>query len=511
MYKLVIIDDEPLIRQGLRAIIDWSSYDIELCGEADNGIDGLRLCQEQKPDLAIVDIKMPGLNGLQVIEQSKKLGLHIDFIVLSGYSEFAYAQKATEYGVRCYLLKPIEQTEMIQKIKLFREEWKDRYKEKEELKEARSLLMEQKIIQLMTGDSVIGTKEDEKHAAAYLHLPWHSYVILLVDNEGRDMEPGELNGLVGSVRAWLQGSDINGIAFVFRRYICILAEKVNVQDLRDGILAAAQQYGLNLVVTVGEQVDKLLKIKDSFESAYSVMKDKFFMEKTDGFVIAQSRKEPAQSLPSGDALKHFAEEAASAICLGSHADILRIVSSAESWMLSLGWQENQIKASYIALYTEITSILFQMDDKMKAVFPTLQKTVEGIEGKMMLPALRLYIEELLHDLLQQWGKEKKNNNFANIVAYIHTHFASELKLESLAEQFHYNRTYLGKLFKTQTGISFNAYLDQVRIDKAKLLLAGGAKVYEAASLVGYSSVDYFHLKFKKIVGIAPSVYREKWR
>ncbi len=125
MYKLVIIDDEPLIRQGLRAIINWSSYDIELCGEADNGIDGLRLCQELKPDVAIVDIKMPGLNGLQVIEQSKKLGLHIDFIVLSGYSEFAYAQKATEFGVRCYLLKPIEQTEIIQKIKLFREEWKD--------------------------------------------------------------------------------------------------------------------------------------------------------------------------------------------------------------------------------------------------------------------------------------------------------------------------------------------------------------------------------------------------
>ncbi|MNR07935.1 HTH-type transcriptional regulator YesS [compost metagenome] len=90
---------------------------------------------------------------------------------------------------------------------------------------------------------------------------------------------------------------------------------------------------------------------------------------------------------------------------------------------------------------------------------------------------------------------------------IHRHYQENLKLEALADVFTYSSAYLGKLFKNSTGLSFNSYLDKVRIGKAKELLDQGCKIHQAASEAGFSDVDYFREKFKKIEGISPSEYR----
>jgi len=113
MYKVLIVDDEPLVREGLKTIIDWQKYGFEVCALASNGLQALAMAIDYKPDLILVDIKMPGLSGIELIQQLRKEKQDYKIFVLSGYSDFNFAQKAMNNGALAYLLKPIDENELI--------------------------------------------------------------------------------------------------------------------------------------------------------------------------------------------------------------------------------------------------------------------------------------------------------------------------------------------------------------------------------------------------------------
>ena len=113
MLKIMIADDEDKICQLIYKLIDWSSMRMEVIGIAHNGIEALDLAKEYHPDIAITDIRMPGLDGLEFIEKAKEVDPNLEFIIISGYQQFEYAKKAIKYGVSDYLLKPIKKEELI--------------------------------------------------------------------------------------------------------------------------------------------------------------------------------------------------------------------------------------------------------------------------------------------------------------------------------------------------------------------------------------------------------------
>ena len=113
MFNLIIADDEPRIRRGLRNCIDWTSLDVEVSGEAENGKQALSMIIKQQAQLLITDIRMPEMDGLELIEAIYSLKLNISVAIISGYSDFSYAQQAIRFGVTDYLLKPIEEDELI--------------------------------------------------------------------------------------------------------------------------------------------------------------------------------------------------------------------------------------------------------------------------------------------------------------------------------------------------------------------------------------------------------------
>ncbi|NLO40950.1 MAG: response regulator [Ruminiclostridium sp.] len=111
MYKVFLVDDEPSVTEGLKIMIPWKDFDFELCGEASNARDALEKIEELRPHLVITDIRMPQKNGLELIQEIRKLGLAVEFIILSGFSEFSYAQQAIRSQVFHYLLKPLDKDE----------------------------------------------------------------------------------------------------------------------------------------------------------------------------------------------------------------------------------------------------------------------------------------------------------------------------------------------------------------------------------------------------------------
>ena len=120
MYKLLIVDDEEIEREGMARLIDWEKYGVSLVGTAWNGIEGLEKIRTLSPDIVLTDIKMPGMDGIELIQKTRKEMPWVEFVVLSGYGEFEYTSKAMEQGIRYYLMKPCDEPhilEVLEKVK----------------------------------------------------------------------------------------------------------------------------------------------------------------------------------------------------------------------------------------------------------------------------------------------------------------------------------------------------------------------------------------------------------
>ncbi|MCA0757368.1 response regulator transcription factor [Paenibacillus sp. N4] len=511
MYKLLIIDDEPIIRLGLRTIVDWKAFGIRLGGEADNGIDGLRLCEELEPDIVIVDIKMPGMDGLKLIEEARKAGITCDFLVLSGFSEFAYAQKAMEFGVRSFLLKPINPKELEAKLGSLRTEWEQRSREKEHRQQFRSIRAEQALQELLQTGRMPSGEEDAGMLAAGLALPWDEYRIVLIGGERHGIEPAAAAGLSSSLKGHLASLGLRGTAFLCGACLCVLTDKpVQASELEECFAGAEDTFGLKLVLSEGEPVSDFGRLTDSYLPALERMNERFFYSRSGRLIVGESREAGAELPQHLLFLEQRAEEAAQSVASGSLEAIACLLDSTERLLRRSGWGERRVKAAVIALYTEMMNRLTAIDERMKGLYTPVGEVVHQAESLPTLRDVRQYVEAELLNLAEEWRSSRKSDGFSAILDYIAEHCGSDLGLESLAELFHYNKSYLGKKFRSETGESFGSYLDRVRMDKAKRLLAGGAKVYETAGMVGYASVDYFHLKFKKHVGQSPSSYREQW-
>ena len=113
MYRVIIVDDEPVIRRGLRETIEWDALGLEVAGEAADGKEALKLIREIRPEILITDIRMPEMDGIELIREIKKLDLNIKITILSGYSDYDYLKAAIRLGVDNYLLKPIDNDELI--------------------------------------------------------------------------------------------------------------------------------------------------------------------------------------------------------------------------------------------------------------------------------------------------------------------------------------------------------------------------------------------------------------
>jgi len=117
MYRVVLVEDSKLLRTGMKYTFDWDALDCEVIGDAENGQEGLSLIRQTQPDIVITDIRMPGLDGLEMIGQLNSEGNSAVFIIISAYSDFSYAQQAVRYGVADYLVKPFADSELVSSLK----------------------------------------------------------------------------------------------------------------------------------------------------------------------------------------------------------------------------------------------------------------------------------------------------------------------------------------------------------------------------------------------------------
>jgi two-component system response regulator YesN len=513
MLKVLIVDDESIIREGLKTIINWSEYGFEICDTAANGREGLQKVQEHRPDLAIVDIKMPVMDGIKMVEQLKEQKDQCRVIILTAYSDFTYAQKFIELGAVSYILKPVEQEDLVKVL--------DKVKMQIEIEnEARQgidaslQLSRDKILEGFVTRTIDEAMTGQYIKQYQLDFPWRRYRVGLVD-AGReytlDMKLKrrirESIEEIVAVNSYGYVFEIDGNICILFRELCDLSLPHVLKSLQEKV---DQQCRITVTISVGQHVNALELLLNSYTEAYKLLEHKFLYGQKQ--IIIGTGEEDACPEADNEAvneiyLEKLARKLQDAIFANNSVLINNLLEEVKDCFFCAKSDEETIKINYTGLYLLIINQMKATDETVKKHTTDSREVLEEIASKTSLQELHGYLKYRLLTLSEKLACTCSESGIKRILDYIDKNYSGEIKLESLAPMFNYNCNYLGKLFKIKTGMYFNTYLDHVRIEKAKQLLGQGLKVYQVVEKVGICDIDYFYRKFKKYTGVSPSAFK----
>ncbi|WP_025704497.1 response regulator transcription factor [Paenibacillus graminis] len=514
MKKVMLVDDEILIRESIRECVDWAKEGFIYCGDAPDGELALPVIEEQLPDILITDIKMPFMNGLELSSVVRQKFPKIKIIILSGHDDFQYAQTALRLGVEDYCLKPFSSADLL----LLLHSVSARIDEELRLKQKYAYTPENLFADLCGG--LISTAAAIE-AAEQLDLPliapcYATAIFTLNSSDGDEVKdtsraPQDSEELFANLLKELA----EGFTYKRSRTETVLIYKgnnpVQLSSTLEKICATLKQKlreacGLELSVSLGDVRERLQGIHLSYLEAEddwifkkmsrlnsAAMLDAYFDPSANGAVLDRNRL--IQFLKLGD------HQQISAFLLELSADLER-----------MDW--NSVYAYY--LMNDITLELVQTAKNCfrAAISPAeiikeLQKQLKHISN----------IDEGLHYLkrlferLWEWrseGADKYRELIDKVKQYIREQYDNEqLSLNDISSQVRVSPSHLSKTFSQATGQTITEFLTATRMDKAKeLLKSTGHKTFEIAFSVGYNDQHYFSNLFKKVTGMTPMEYRK---
>jgi len=494
MLKLLVVDDEPIIRKGIYRIIDWTKYGYEISGEAEDGQSAVNAILQLKPDLVLLDLHLPGFSGLDVIKKSRKQGVRTHFLILSGYAEFEYAKEAINLEVDGYLTKPIDENILIQRITSIGR----KIKEEEEQRQIQFLeIME-------------GAKYTEKHERFYFNSEYVQAVFASVGNLSSD----EAAGKIQMLRNFFQKNVCH--VFNYKEFIVFLFEDTPesvIKRLLDDLCRFLIKNKDKSAITLGSRCKEEHSlpgsgIRKTCQEAEKLMESVFFYGEKK-YLSVEDIQEKNQNIQNWTA-----DEEAVNICayiqVVNQKMIRSFFTDMEKKFFLSGKPPQDIRQECMALMIEVRSIIIKKFPALKEMPETGKETFDAIMNERCLGAI---IETMINTCVrisELLPLLSADSSFQRIISYVKNNYSEDLKLETLGQLFSYNCAYLGKRFKEYTGKNFHTYLDMLRIDAAKELLKNtGMRVYEISSAIGYANTDYFYSKFKKYAGKSPLDFRNK--
>jgi len=515
MLKVIIVDDEPKLREGLRTLIPWEEQGYQVADTAANGQEALEKYEIHQPELILADIRMPGMDGLELIQELRGRGADSHVLILSGYADFEYAKRAISYHVDGYLLKPVDEEELVSYLGQIREAIEKERQFSRWSREAPSRGREALLKELLLPDPSQFGGEQLKTIAASLGFSAGPCEVVLL-RLGPDQSVSE--EAVSRVRQALEDAVRQnglGLCFYHPPHLGILLAKPperqeDDQDLHRMIAGFVSAEGLTFSAAAGGMVQGPEEAYLSLSAARDALKYGFFFE-GDTLIRADSAagwsgfgaEEPADL---------EADEAEQRLLLivetGNTAKLGPLIEAICRRMTAGGLDELKLKENVIRLAGAVLARLESSHPDMRAFWTEHGVPVGVFYAAGHMSELKDSAVSYFTEISEKMRSESRGSEIERMTELIERRYNENLKLETLAELFNYNSAYLGKMFKNTTGEYFNTFLDKVRIEKAKAFLDQGMKVYEVAEKVGYMTPDYFNMKFRKYVGVSPTSYRK---
>ncbi|ADQ04275.1 two component transcriptional regulator, AraC family [Caldicellulosiruptor owensensis OL] len=489
------------MRKGIIKLIDWDRLGFEIAYEAGNGQEALDILKSEKVDVIITDIKMPVMDGIELIKRvSEKFENKPAIIIISGYNEFEFAKAAIKYGVNDYLLKPIDENELIQtleKIKTRILSEKEEYKKKELFEYVRRNSAFIKALELQNNDYLVSSSKDgvKKYLGiskqeAFQYEDDLTIYEKLMETE-KSVNTKYSDKCIEIKCYWDSYFNLLFVVNTIQGYTKNSLIKQVFDEIRDI---------LNLQAIIVQEYVSNQKIHVLYKQLLRKFNFVQFYEKS-GIIEASEIGEFEHYLED----KKLSKELIRLIEEKRFEDINIKISKFFDECHTNKVSPEVIKGYILLAVLEIIDYFeaYQMleTDSIKLIFRSniqRSKFLDGIIG-------------ILNQIINYIDEDSKFNGSSfmkKIELFIKENYNKDITIKSIAQQFYINPIYLGRMFKKHFNMPFNKYLHLVRIENAKrLLLKTDMKIYEIAKEVGYSDPDYFALKFEEYVGKSPSKFR----
>jgi two-component system, response regulator YesN len=519
MLKVILVDDEIQIRKGLKWKVDWEEEGFVIAGEASNGKEALQVIAEEIPDLVLTDVRMPVMDGMQLVKALSAEYPDIKVIVLSGYADFEYVRSSLVEGVKDYLLKPVDPKELtaaLRKSKGEVEAEKQRKKESDRMKQFHSEeIREQYLLHLVKDEWAGKNIAAERLSQLKLDVLGEDVDVqfITVEIRSRDREQvrelflpfkmlcRELSYEHEGIISFYDTSYSNMLHFLCHHHSGEEQIPHFVQKLQKSV---STYLNLETVIGLGKVVKGLTQLKNGYISAllsWSQSSAEATSQLIDGSTNKQAIEfnEDAEwklsnSMEQGE-FETFQKHLLTTLAECDRQSVMSYSFAASRLLFMLG----SIARKY-DLYT----------DDMKKKMWNCQLVIWELTSRERAKEELLELARMIVEKVSETRRSSNGNAIVeNVRKYMDRHYANEISLTSLADQFHINSAYLSEMFKVLVGQNFSDYLVDLRMDKAcSLLMDEQLKIIEIAHLVGYSNSGYFSTVFKKRFGLKPIDYRK---
>lgn len=522
MLRVLLVDDEPFILQGLQVLIDWEKEGYEIVETASNGQDALNYLKENEVDLIITDIKMPVMTGLELLETIRKENISdAYFVILSGYSDFSYAQQGIRYNCTDYILKPVEKEELISILRKVYHMSENTKIDKQNQQKMETAYLARNMISLLYGKydemNLDYIKEHMKLSEGVRYID-----IEYVENQ-EEWEDGAARQLQRDLyqvcRDILKEDSEHAIydvshdeatydtGFIFCDYMAEnekCSEEEYLEEFHKKLESILQRP---LYMLVGKKVQNISSISKSYGTtcilkslvAFHTKKNIYFYE------------DEAQVNQGGVVLcKNSVDALIASVEQNEKEEIKNSVEKLYEEMRTMCMAGDTVNLNINYLLFQLIHLAAEQDDEVnqEEILHYISESAfeEGVMRGSSEHLSRFCCEYA--DYLTQLRRKVSRGILQEIEKEIRENYAENLSLRELSKKYVINSSYLGQIFRKNYGQSFKDYLSNYRINEAsKQLVKTDKKINQIAEEVGYKDSDYFIRKFIEIKGCTPSKYR----
>lgn len=518
----MIVDDEPNIRSGLMKLIEWEVYGIEIVGEAEDGIKAYMGIKSLRPDIVLLDISMPNMNGIELMELCERLEYKPRFIILSGYNDFEYVRKALQSGAVNYMLKPVDQDELVQTVMSTVRLLDEASSSSRQFQEIMQSLRNDVLVRVLN-NRIDSLELREKCHFTKLSFRCNHMRIGLLQARTKD-----LSASGSASQKWLDFSDIEICEKICNeRCECYAAidntdtltlifkdnsDQFDTSDferlLEKCRQAVAEHLNTGIFTSLSENIDSLSELPKSYKTCRQDFERQQIME---SFFKEDSLAKLEQTSPSDidytvflQALENCDTEQIRSFIHMYLADILATagidhIENSKYYLIEFILYTLQKMESSLLIGGDI-------GHEKRAVFEIIRQSdsITVLEEKLIE-----YFILLANQLKESTGSHYSSMTQSVLNYVVNNYSDSNLSLKTLAGQMDVNAAYLGRQFAMETNEYFSDYLNRIRISHAlRLLSTTTQKTAVIAESVGFSNISYFFTIFKKVTGGRPGDYRK---
>ena len=522
LYRVLLVDDEEDIREGISRKMDWLGLGFSLVEEAANGQDALELAESLRPDVILTDIKMPFMDGLELCRILTDRLPAARFVVFSGFDAFEYAKQAIQMNVVEYILKPINADELSAVLRRLKDQLDRERAERRNVELLRSrytenlpVLRELFYANLLDGHIEPGT-ERERAARLDIDLQGEEWAVGLayIGSDRRDA----LSTL--SVQKLLEESltaDRCRLT-LYNDWVAVivsLTESFTIYDLirvLDRVCTLAASYlGLTLTVGVGAPCKELSGMARSAAEARTALEYRSMVGRGQVIYIGDLEPDGGQVLTFEEADERTLT---AAVRLGSEQEVRDAAAALAGKIREANPSAGQYNLFLMELVTHLMKMTRRSGVGVEEVFGTGFSLPIQDSALPSLEELEDWCAERylrLRTLIRRRQTDSAGQTVEAAKEYIRQHYAeSDLSVEKLCAYLHLSSTYFSTLFKRETGTSFTAYVTTVRMEAAAEAIRGTEeKTYLIAQRCGYEDPNYFSYVFKRHFGVTPTKYRSE--